>query len=353
MPPGETLDDDYVVSLLLKDAEANKKRYLTKTLGSSFLSQRSRSNAPKPNTRFLKNIIKETDSHNAALKAKEEEESKARLKDIRKNSSKKRVREEDGEGSSKRRKGDDKPGRWASALGGLSGRSERSSGKRANDADGGGSKHPHRDRWERSRERHSDRSRRHQRNDDDERNWRPRSRSREAREPRRRRSASSPSRSPQKQPTVHPHDSDSDPLDEFLGPKPPPKVLPRGRGAFKPSSSINARFDPSYNPKTDVDLSPDDGERDDWDMAIEALRDRAKWRAQGAERLRDAGFTEDEVRKWEGNSGLRSEEDGVQKDVEDVRWRKRGEGREWDRGKVMSEDGRVDVRPEWGRLKGT
>src|SRR5258705_607033 len=36
-------------------------------------------NHPKPNTRFLRTIIRETDNHNAALLAKEAAESKARL----------------------------------------------------------------------------------------------------------------------------------------------------------------------------------------------------------------------------------------------------------------------------------
>jgi len=36
--------------------------------------------APKPNTRFLRNILRETDNHNAALLAKEAEESRARLR---------------------------------------------------------------------------------------------------------------------------------------------------------------------------------------------------------------------------------------------------------------------------------
>lgn len=79
-------------------------------------------------------------------------------------------------------------------------------------------------------------------------------------------------------------------------------------------------------------------------MALEALRDRQKWKQEGADRLRAAGFTAEEVKKWE-RGGERSEED--------VRWRKHGEGREWDRGKVVADDGMVDVQPEWGRLKDT
>jgi hypothetical protein len=33
--------------------------------------------------------------------------------------------------------------------------------------------------------------------------------------------------------------------------------------------------------------------------------------------------------------------------VEDVKWSKKGEGREWDRGKVMNEDGHIEVKAPW------
>lgn len=109
---------------------------------------------------------------------------------------------------------------------------------------------------------------------------------------------------------------------------------------------MDARFDPNYDPNADVSLDQDE-DGDDWDMALEALRDRAKWRKSGAERLKAAGFTDYEVAKWEkGGSGKGSGE----KDISDVRWNKRGEGREWDRGKTV-DGGRVDVKAEWGRLK--
>ena len=81
-------------------------------------------------------------------------------------------------------------------------------------------------------------------------------------------------------------------------------------------------------------------------MALEALRDRQKWKQQGAARLREAGFSEDEVKKWE-KGGVA----GAEKGEEDVRWSGRGEGREWDRGKVVGDDG-VETGAEWGRLKG-
>ena len=91
-------------------------------------------------------------------------------------------------------------------------------------------------------------------------------------------------------------------------------------------------------------MRPDPDTEDDWDQALEALRDRQRWKQQGADRLRAAGFTEEEVGKWENTGGEKREED--------VRWRGRGEDREWDRGKVVGEEG-IETMPEWGRLKGT
>ena len=105
---------------------------------------------------------------------------------------------------------------------------------------------------------------------------------------------------------------------------------------------MDDHFSASYDPSNDV--QPHSDLEDDWDQALEALRDRQRWKQQGADRLRAAGFTDEEVKKWEK---------GGEKTGEDVRWAKKGEGREWDRGKVVDEDGQVDVKAEWGRLKGT
>ena len=135
-------------------------------------------------------------------------------------------------------------------------------------------------------------------------------------------------------------DPDSDPLDAIVGPAPPPKIRPRGRGRFA-SSTIDSHFSSAYDPSADI--HPGSASEDDWDQALEALRDRQRWKQQGAERLRSAGFTEAEVSKWEK---------GGEKTTEDVRWREKGEGREWDRGKVLSDEG-VETHAEWGRLKGT
>ncbi|KAI7256766.1 hypothetical protein KC352_g11124 [Hortaea werneckii] len=139
--------------------------------------------------------------------------------------------------------------------------------------------------------------------------------------------------------------SDSDPLDEVIGPELPSAVIPRGRGAATGSSNIDERFRPDYDPKTDIQNSPSperahEGLRDDGDLALEALRDRAKWKAQGGDRLKAAGFTDEEVDRWK--------EGGREKDERDVRWRKSGEGREWDRGKTI-EGEHVELKASWAR----
>jgi len=62
-------------------------------------------------------------------------------------------------------------------------------------------------------------------------------------------------------------------------------------------------------------------------MALEALRDRQAWKLKHAERLREAGFADDEIRKWETC--------GTEKDVTDVKWSQVGQAREWDLGKPI------------------
>lgn len=89
---------------------------------------------------------------------------------------------------------------------------------------------------------------------------------------------------------------------------------------------MDDHFSPSYNPKLDSRPGSElEEEREDWDMALGALRDRQMWQQKQANRLREAGFDEADIKKWEGS--------GRDKDVEDVKWKGRGETREWDLGK--------------------
>ncbi|KAK2863688.1 hypothetical protein FQN49_004084 [Arthroderma sp. PD_2] len=184
------------------------------------------------------------------------------------------------------------------------------------------------------------------------------------------------------------YSNDSDPLRDIIGPAPPPAssteasqpLRSRGRGAYKAtnSSNIDTHFSSNYDPALDVHLEDGHdakGDRlghirpvpgllnpkeidkhvdDDWDMALEALRDRALWKRKGAERLRKAGFEDNVVERWEASksfAGLdsrgRMSFDSDSRDIENVKWAKKGEGREWDRGKVIDEDGHVSVKPAW------
>ena len=412
---GDDLSDDYVAEMLKSDAKTSSNRYLSMGL-QAFLPRRcvsllcnqatvsncllsSTTNAPKPNTRFLRNIIRETDNHNAALLAKEASESKARLKDMYERPDRAKSdryghpsredesrEDETGERQPKRRRvaevdedGEERHHRQHrfSKAGNVSlkGQRERSNGKRSGHEDLSKEEFRSNRRHSKSRRhthgsaspvddshRKGSKKRRHRR-----RSHSPsRSRSRSPRESTSRRSqqrhhSSRTSRSltpdgrrkhtatnrkhvPLKLRSASPM-SDSDPLEAIVGPVPPPppsKVQPRGRGTFS-GLAMDSRFSASYDPSTDV--RPDsDLDDDDWDQALAALRDRQRWKEQGAERLKAAGFSETEVKSWEK---------GGEKTEEDVRWAKKGEGREWDRGKVVGDEGDVELKDEWGRLKGT
>ncbi|KEF58162.1 uncharacterized protein A1O9_06088 [Exophiala aquamarina CBS 119918] len=159
----------------------------------------------------------------------------------------------------------------------------------------------------------------------------------------------------------------SDPLTSLIGPLPakreslssPPRK--RGRGFLSqrtssqvaPSTSnIDHHFSAAYNPSHDAsdNDNDDDDEQEDWDNALEALRDRRAWRSKQAERLREAGFGDAEIERWEksatrptfssGGSGGGDARDG---DIRDVKWRKRGEEKEWDSGKVRLSDNDDDI----------
>lgn len=83
-------------------------------------------------------------------------------------------------------------------------------------------------------------------------------------------------------------------------------------------------------------------------MALEALRDRELWKQKGTERLRAAGFGDDEIKKWEKS--------GKDKGAEDVKWANKGESREWDIGKVVEQGGErkgeVTLEAAWKRKGG-
>lgn len=321
---------------------------------------------PKPNTRFLRHIIKGTDHHNKTLLAKEAAESQARLKDLERTSEKKRLktnptardigRRHMGDiqailgGTKRRRVREDKKDESKTDKDDEKEKSnERRSHRereRSKERDGKKERSRSRDRDRRSRRRdddhkssrrrddsrdahrsrrHSD-SKRHGRDRDRDRSRSPRRKSRDRRrskersEHRRRSRSRDETRSRRTRDSKSEAQSDSDPLDEIIGPAPAPKL--RGRGAAGFSSGIDRRFSESYDPKLDSGMDDEQPEASSgWDNAVEEFRDRQKSRANQEERLRSAGFTDGQIR-------MASETDEVLKD--DFKWSKSGEKKAWD-----------------------
>jgi hypothetical protein len=297
----------------------------------SCIAHASVSSRPKANTKFLSNILRHTGNHNSALLAKEAQESKLRLDRLRQPSSHHRPTQH-----------------FYSARSTHESNRDRSS-RRDTSPHHKSSRHHHSSRRSRHRSASPDR-------DSTRRTLVKSTTSDRQSTHRSKRSRHSPSphlsdsthRSKRKRLSPSPHPSDSDPLDAIIGPAPPPSNPPlrsRGRGTQSHASTIDHHFSETYDPSADVQPDPQqDDDALDWDQALEAFRDRQKWKLQGAERLRAAGFSERDVSKWET---------GAEKSQDDVVWAKKGEGREWDRGKLVDEDGIVDVKPEWARLKNT
>ncbi|KAJ6785154.1 hypothetical protein PWT90_04084 [Aphanocladium album] len=298
------LTDDYVAGLLSQEANDCSIKY--SAIGvDAFLGKNSSSkkpaNLPKPNTRFLRNIIKGTDTHNKALLAKEAAESKARLKrlerteEIRRkktNPTTKDIRERHmgdihailGGGRRRRRDTEKDPETKDSDKQDRSDATRNRRSHKEDDRSGDGNKYSHRRsraspdhkienakhhnprREDGRRSRHRDDS-----SDDDHRSHRHRSsrdgRSRSPRSGHRSKSTRSRDterhvhrhRSPARNRSTIPEDNKppmNDAQDEEIGPAPPPKI--RGRGAVGSSSGIDRRFSESYDPKTDIP-GDDDG----------------------------------------------------------------------------------------------
>ncbi|SPN99750.1 uncharacterized protein DNG_02601 [Cephalotrichum gorgonifer] len=376
MANDELLTDEYVAGLLAKDAQDCSLKFSTIGMD-AYRSDKKPANLPKPNTRFLRNVIKDTNSHNAALLAKEAAESRARLEklggggrgrtakpgDVRKrqigsinailgNKAPKRSAEEtsshkgsrrDLEEGARRRDGAGKPDRTRDGRDterGRHSREEDASHRRKRRRRDGSSSDEDRHRSRRGESTHRRRSRspsrreeRRHRERSTSRHRRPRS-SRSHRDSDRHRDSRKKSPEPVRERDRDNHESDSDPLEEFIGPAPPPKspIRTKGRGTISAFSGIDQRFAADYDPKLDVDLDADvdPGGKGDWSEAVEAFRDRQKLRLAQEERMKSAGFSEEDVGRWKDARGEKTEAD--------VRWAKAGEEREWDIGKELGSD---------------
>ncbi|KAK3954979.1 hypothetical protein QBC32DRAFT_368174 [Pseudoneurospora amorphoporcata] len=392
------ITDDYVAELLAKEASEASIKY--SSMGLEAFKSTKPPNKAKPNTNFLTRIIRETDSHNAAIKAKEAAEAQARLSGLEEAEEKKRLKTNPSLQDIRRRQ----LGAISSLLSGQKKRrgaeEDVQSSARTSSKDHKDSKTGDKEKHKRSETRRSDdedtkdasRERRHhhhhrhhgdeERSSREERRRRDRSRSRSPRhrERRHRHRSRSPissdqegakhshsshksrssrsekeSRSrkdrdiiPEKSSTNRRHgrlaekevseNENSDPLEDLIGPAAPPPadaypppVRTRGRGAGRGGAAMDGRFANDYDPSEDMQLDESDlkvTKNDDWDDMVESFRDRQKWLKQGADRLRAAGFSEEDIKKWEKTSP------NGEKDIEDVTWTKAGEKREWDRGKA-------------------
>ncbi|KAJ5111087.1 hypothetical protein N7532_001622 [Penicillium argentinense] len=436
------MDDDSIAELLAKEARESSQRYSREGL----LAYQTRRPAGKPNMRFLRNLLMDTDSHNTALKRKEEREARGRMREL---SEKKRDEihpRTSGKGdqdrrssvrdSERRRRGDDKydlrdedrdrehsrrshrrSHRHRSRSTSTSSERNRSRRHRREEtrekfkvretSSNRDKYRDHDDYRDRKEYRDRDRQKKRERSKDRDGEGRERRRdrhghrsSRSDRRHRERSNSSSRSRSPrrskhtsrsrshepdrehksrhedehcspiQKQTERKEDDklrrdieNESDSLDELIGPTLPgdskAPIRSRGRGAYKSNTSaIDSHFVADYDPALDLHLEDDEqptqkkprhvvglSQEDDWDMALEALRDRARWRQKGEERLRAAGMNESTIERWKSNASS-SAVNGDEK-PEQVQWSKKGEGREWDRGKVMDDRGHTDVHAQW------
>ncbi|KAI1445233.1 hypothetical protein F5Y02DRAFT_418285 [Annulohypoxylon stygium] len=373
MPLDEIPTDDQVADLLIKEANDCSLKYSAIGLD-AFKSTKRPANQPKPNTRFLNNIIRGTNHHNRALQAKENAESQAKLRDLEVAEERKRREEERKLRKTKPGPSDTRKrmlGDIAAILGGSPkkrriekvARSAASASNALGSAESGdGTRSSHRrhkspevkDEEDNKKEngrtnRFADRTisrhgRRHEDRREDRRDGR-----RSSSTTSKRRHRGSPSRVKSRrnssgasyfddQSFSSTDSSDSTPSEETIGPVPAkaPAVRQRGRGANAATSGIDSRFAPDYDPRKDVTPESEDKhkEDDEWSNAVEAFRDRQKWNQQGAERLRSAGFTEEQVNKWKK---------GDPKSQDDVQWTTAGGLREWDRGKVVNKDGTVSL----------
>ncbi|OAR04805.1 hypothetical protein LLEC1_03243 [Akanthomyces lecanii] len=290
----EILTDDYVAGLLSQEASDCSIEYSAMGVD-AFLGKDSDSkkpaNIPKPNTRFLRNIIKGTDTHNKALLAKEAAESKARLKtlerteDIKRkksNPSTKDIRERHmGDiqailgGRKSKKRGDDNDIDKTELDGRDRDKSKRKSrahkdgdwDKEGRNETQSSPNHPsnsHEHHSSRRNDRHRSRPKGHSFEDEhkarrhkhsrDGRSKSPRSghrsdrtRSRDTERRRHRR------RSPSRYKSPVPNETEATlqkSQNGEIGPAPPPII--RGRGAVGASSGIDRRFSASYDPKADL-----------------------------------------------------------------------------------------------------
>ncbi|KAG5513345.1 hypothetical protein PMAC_001408 [Pneumocystis sp. 'macacae'] len=90
---------------------------------------------------------------------------------------------------------------------------------------------------------------------------------------------------------------------------------------------LDSHFHPDYDPRLDVAVSSD--ENDDWGTALEAIRGIAQWKKQKTQRLAEVGFSNSLIPQVIDETLFPVYRKGL---------------REWDRGKVVLENGEVETK---------
>ncbi|KAI5806872.1 hypothetical protein EDC01DRAFT_742597 [Geopyxis carbonaria] len=249
------------------------------------LSTKSSAAKPKPNTRFLQNIVREADSHNAALRAREIHVSRSRLISLQSHS--------------------------------HDNFDELYHNQRVQPVKG---KH-HSTKVSRRHTRPL-----HKRMTDDQ--ARP-ERTRQGKGIHKRRALKDPHRQPYCRPTgKHNHITkddirerdislSSDSWEEFIGPLAP--TLHRGRGSISAGAAMDVHFSQHYDPKKDYHR--DSCEIMSWDQTVEDYRDRHKRKQHDADKLRSVGLEKTPRTAYFCD------------DEANLKWATKGDTREWDKGK--------------------
>ena len=345
----EDLSDANLARLLAADARSASQKYSTQGL-SALLGGRSGA-APKvkPNTRFLQNLVKNADTHNVRLKRKEDAERREKLRKLdeqedelkRDERARRREAREERDGSArKRRRLAEEDGSQQSSRHHHRGRDrekrQRRHHRRNTSSESPGSRSPAKSKRGADQLLEGHRSHRSHREDhaDDTSTSRTEHRPHRKHTRRRTQPLSPPAEmgcqdSEEKDHNrLNPQDKDSaEGLEEA-----PTKSKPK---APQNCSKMDAHFSADYNPSQDAHHNSD--EDSDWDRALNAMRDRANFQRAQASRLLAAGFSEEQVKKWESQPSKANGKEGA--DVRDVKWGAKGEQREWDRGKpLLGED---------------
>ncbi|QSL66461.1 hypothetical protein MERGE_000841 [Pneumocystis wakefieldiae] len=114
----------------------------------------------------------------------------------------------------------------------------------------------------------------------------------------------------------------------LIGPEYPSILGEKNDGRFYSAgkSMIDAHFDPNYDPRLDVAISSN--ENDDWEKELEALRSRSRWKKLLSQNLLQTNFSQKIVSETKYEESFPVYSKGL---------------REWDRGKVVWEDGSIGL----------